>query len=233
MRHASPCTRRLYPLIAAAAAAPAAAGPLVISPITVQLAPERHSAVVTVENAGDAPVDLQFRAYAWHQRDGADELVDTADVVVSPAIATIPPRGRQSFRVLERVSAGAGERSYRLRLTELPGPTSEAVAVRFNFLLPMFRGGAAQASAPNWTVAGDRLLVRNDGDRRLRLTSLSLRTADGAVLPLPVDQPTYLLAGSQRAWPLPGTAALAGARLVGATDTETFNVAPVVLAPPR
>ncbi len=221
--------------IAAAVALPGAAavgaGPLVITPTTVTIEPGRHSAVVEVENPGDEPVDLQFRAYDWRQNGGRDELTPTDTLVVSPAIATVAPRGRQLFRVLQtgpRVGANEAERSYRLRLNQLPRADQPAVAIYLEFLLPVFQGPAGAAPRLRWTMGERELVVTNSGNRRTRISSLALAGPGGVATPVRSAASAYLLAGASRSFALPP--ASAQARLVGVTDTGTIDVPPTALA---
>lgn len=211
------------------AAVPAIAGPLTIAPTTIQIAPERHSAVVQVTNDGDTPVALQFRAYDWRQADGRDVLTPAATLAVSPAIATVPAHGTQLFRVVEQGDAPlATERSWRLRLNEIPTPGATGIGVALEFSLPVFRTPAGAASRLEWQVANGAVRVGNAGGRRARLAGLASLLPDGRRFELTGVAGAYLLAGGTRSFALEQPLA-AGARLAGLADTGPIDVAPVRL----
>lgn len=221
---------RRWALIAGVLAAPALAGPLVIAPTTVSIPAERRGAAVTVENPGDEPVDLQFRAYDWTQVEGQDRLVPTDALVVSPAIATVPPHGRQLFRVLVTGDApgpGAPERAWRLRLNQLPRGRQDAVAVNLEFLLPVFQGGADARPVLRWQSLPDgRVLLSNTGDRRVRLAAL---TAPGQAVQLSASGSAYLLSGASRVF-APAAPLSPGTQLMAASDVGVIGATPVALA---
>ena len=223
---------RLHAAVALAtamgAAVPATAGPLTVAPTTVQIAPDRHSAVVTVVNDGDAPVVLQFRAYDWAQRDGRDALTPSAALAVSPAIATVAPHARQLFRVTEQDGALVQERSYRLRLNEIPAAGATGVGVALEFSLPVFHTPAAAAPRLRWEPTAAGVRVTNDGDRRVRFAALALTGVDGAAGTVAGATGAYLLAGASRDFPAAGVPA--GARLAGVADTGPIDVARLRLA---
>lgn len=203
-------------------AAQAWAGPLVITPTTVAIPPGRHSAVVEVENAGDDPVDLQFRAYDWRQEDGDDRLSPTDALVVSPAIATVAPHARQVFRVLQMGGSGTGERSYRLRLNQLPRADGTAVAINLEFSLPVFQGPADAAPRLSWASEPGGVRVTNEGNARIRFAALAVTTADGATMALPGAASAYLLSGASRRFAL--ARPVAAVRLIGRGDRGAIDI---------
>lgn len=220
--------------VALVLAAPALAGPLVITPTTVTIEPGRHSAVVEVENASDEPVDLQFRAYDWSQTEGQERLSPTDTLVVSPPIASVAAHGKQVFRVLQTAGPllpGERERSYRLRLNQLPRDDRPAVAILVEFSLPVFQGQAGAAPQLSWTLDGDVVTVTNSGARRARLGGLTLTGADVAAVSVPGAASAYLLSGAKRSFRLSATPAAGNdLRLVATTDTGTLDASPTALA---
>ena len=214
--------------------APAARARLVIAPTTVTVDPERRTAIVTVENASDQPVDLQMRAYDWTQPDGQDTLTPAADIVVSPAIASVPPRAKQVFRVLLGqgiLPTGSAERAWRLRLNELPRDDRPAVAINLEFLLPVFQAprGAAPRLAWAWTPDG-HVTVTNTGNRRARLNRLALAD-QRATVELPGAVSAYLLSGASRSFSLSAPVTTpSAARLIASGDTGPLDAPPAALA---
>ena len=216
-------------LFAALIGGAAHAGPLVIAPTTVEVAPGKASAVVEVLNDSDEPVDLQFRPYRWSQADGRDQLTPTADLVVSPAIATVAPHARQTFRVLRTVSAdGAGEQSYRLKLNQIPRAIGRAVAINLEFSIPVFFGSGAPPRL-EWSSDGAGVTLTNRGGRRVKLGQLALERPGGGSVALVGASSSYLLAGSTRRFPLANPAP-GGGRLVGTSDAGPIDVAQPALA---
>lgn len=215
-------------LAAVLACAPAGAEPLVITPTTVVIAPDRHSAAVEIENAGDDAVDLQFRAYDWDQVGGQDRLAPTDALVVSPAIATVGPHAKQLFRVLQVGDAAAPngtERAYRLRLNQLPRAGQAAVAILLEFSLPVFQAQVGAAPQLSWTMSPGSVTVTNKGTRRARLNQLALHETGGASVTLVGAASAYLLSGASRTFPLARPIATsAGARLVGTTDSGPLDL---------
>jgi fimbrial chaperone protein len=217
----------------AVVSAPGLAGPLVISPTTVTIPPGRHSAVIEIENPGETSVDLQFRAYDWEQANGTDRLTPTDALLVSPAIATVPPHGKQVFRILQTagpMALGARERSYRLRLNQLPRAGDAAVAILLEFSLPVFQSQAGAVSRLSWRTTPEGVTVTNTGDRRARIGEVALRNGD-VTTGLEGAAAIYLLSGSSRTFRLSSGSRMSdGARLVGTTDTGPIDAPGPALA---
>ena len=222
--------RYLALMLVALGTASAASAQLMIAPTTIAVQPERHSAVVTVENVSDRPVDVQVRGYDWTQPDGRDALAPAEDMVVSPAIASVPPRGKQVFRILFATPSTGRERAWRLRFNQLPRDDGAAVAVNLEFLVLVFRGpvGGAPRLAWNWTADG-RIAVTNVGDRRTRLARLALTDADRPAVEVTGAASAYLLSGATRVF-APAAPAPARARLIATGDTGPLDAMPAALA---
>lgn len=202
------------------------ASPLVIAPTTIEIDQGRRSAAIQVENASDEPVDLQFRAYDWSQPDGVDTLAPTRDLIVSPAIVTVAPRAKQVFRVLQVGETGAGERSYRLKLNELPRAADQAVGVTLEFSLPVFKTQGRATPVIRWSAGAQGVRVANAGARRIKLARLAVRNPDGGAMELAEARSAYILAGAERRWAPPlGWRTLPGARLIGESDAGPIDVA--------
>jgi fimbrial chaperone protein len=226
-------TAALMTMLFALAAVPASAGPLAIAPTTVEIAPGRNSAVIEVLNDSDASVDLQFRAFAWTQKDGRDELTPTDDLAISPAIATVAPHAKQIFRVLRtHRDTVAGEHSFRLKLNEIPRGGAQ-IAVNLEFSTPVFETVAGAKPALSWTPTPGGVELANTGVRRIKFARLALVEPDGARHELEAARSTYLLGGTGRRIALPGDVRpVFGTRLVGVTDTGPTDV-PLAVAVPR
>src|ERR1700758_1330809 len=129
----------------------AAASALSVAPIRVELNAATHTAVLTVRNQEDSPVVVQARPAAWSQREGEDQLADTHDLLVTPPIFTVPPRGQQVLRIaLLREPDAARELDSRLVLTEVPqaaAPETTGLRVALRITLPVFVAAQRRADA--------------------------------------------------------------------------------------
>jgi fimbrial chaperone protein len=237
--------RRPLCILAAAAAfglpsAPALAGTFSISPVGAELSATAQTEAFTLRNQEDAPVVVQAEMMLWEQVGGEDRLTPTRDVLVSPAVFTIPAEGSQLVRVaLRRPADEQRELSYRLLLTEVPQKT-EATVTRLNMALrlslPVFVAPKALAAARlEWTVAPGEanvpLTARNTGNAHARVLAFSV-TPDGAAAPVMQQTvATYVLPGQARTWTLdkkndPVTASSDWRRLrvKGSTESGDFEV---------
>ena len=192
--------------------AQALAGTFSISPVRVDLAAQSTAGVVTIRNQEDAPVVVQAETFLWQQTGAGEKLEPTRDVLVTPAVFTIPPRGSQVVRLaLRREVDPRMELSYRLILTEVPqqaAPDFNGLHMALQMSLPVFV--AAQApTAPQlkWSAARGK-------DGKVAVTALNAGTEHARILDLQVSpQPGtgewlhhqgayYVLPGQSRSWPL-------------------------------
>jgi fimbrial chaperone protein len=201
-------------LLAAAALwlPPALAGTFTISPLRVDLSREAPTAALTVRNEESAPVVVQAEAMLWSQAGGTDVLELTRDVLVSPAVFTLPPNGSQLVRVaLRRAADARTELDYRLLLQEVPQKASAdftGLQVALRLSLPVFVAAVAPAEPRlEWTAerAPDgRLVVRaaNAGTAHARVLSFTLTPEGSTGQPLRQSVATYVLPGHFRTWTL-------------------------------
>jgi fimbrial chaperone protein len=192
--------------------APAPAGTFAISPLRIDLSTKVVTAAITVRNQDDAPVVIQAESMSWSQPGSEDRLEPTRDVLVSPAVFTLPSHGSQLIRVaLRRPVDSTHELTYRLILTEVPQPdasdeTGLRIALRLS--LPVFvTSSADQAPDIAWTARRDdegKLVVSasNSGNAHFRVLGFSVdgSPGDGTSLEQPVA--TYVLPGATRKWVL-------------------------------
>lgn len=237
--------RLLLRILASAAAlglspAPALAGSFSISPVGAELSAVAQTEAFTLRNQEDAPVVVQAEMMLWEQAGGADRLTPTREVLVSPAVFTIPGKGSQLVRVaLRRAADEQRELSYRLLLTEVPQQTESTVTglnMALRLSLPVFVAPRTLGDARlEWTVApagaGVPLTVRNTGNAHARVLSFSV-TPEGAAAPvMQHNVATYVLPGQARTWTLDNnndqvTASTEWRRLrvKGSTESGDFEV---------
>ena len=160
------------------------AGKVGIAPVRVFLDAETRTAVVEVSNPGDSPIGMQADVMSWHQDDdGTDRYEPTTELLAFPPIFTIQPGKSQLVRVgLMSAHPAEQEQAYRLYLTELPPPVTDArgtsLQMRLRIGLPVF---SAPLSPPRLglllvdsRVEGDQLRVRlhNPGNTHIRVADL-------------------------------------------------------------
>ena len=200
----------LVGLAALLALSPAFAGTFTISPLRVDFADATGMAVLTVRNEDAKPVVVQTQGLAWSQEGGQDALNPSRDLLISPAVFTLPAGGSQLVRVaLRRGVDPARELTYRVLLQEVPqaaSPDFNGLQIVLRLSVPVFVEPLAPA-APQiaWSATrGDdgklSLSVRNDGSAHARIHRFSVKTADGATTVLDQPELAYVLPGSSRHW---------------------------------
>jgi fimbrial chaperone protein len=220
-----------------AAAGTAAASTLSVSPVRIELSPTVSTAVLTLRNPDDAPVTVQASPAAWSQQDQQDQLADTHDVLVTPPLFTIPPKGHQIVRVaLLRKPDAARELDYRLVLAEIPPPgTAEGTGLRFalRITLPVFVAAPVHTAPElswhhSWLADGTlRIEARNSGTAHIQVTDFDVQPTDAAARVVHIDAARYLLPGSSAHWELhpDGQSPRAGRIVIrGHSDAADFNV---------
>ncbi|MDB5779808.1 MAG: putative chaperone protein PmfD [Polaromonas sp.] len=116
----------LAAMLATVFVAPALAGVFSVSPVRIYMTPRDRAVAVTLTNEGDTAVALQADINSWAQKpDGTDELVLTDDLILSPPIIKLEPKGRQVVRLALLKPADASRQlTYRLIIREVPEATA-------------------------------------------------------------------------------------------------------------
>ena len=209
--------RLILGILASAAAsglppAPALAGTFSISPLRVELSSAAQMSALTLRNQEDAPVVVQAEVLLWEQDGGADRLTATRDVLVSPAVFTMPGNGSQLVRVaLRRPVDAQRELSYRLILTEVPqqaSPEFTGLSVALRLSLPVFVSPNATAAPKlDWSTSRGAdgalsLTARNMGNAHTRILNFTATPAAGSGPALQQNVTAYVLPGQARTWTL-------------------------------
>jgi fimbrial chaperone protein len=205
-------TALLCALSAFAASAPASAGSLQVAPVLVDVTAPGAASTVTLRNEGTTPINAQVRVFRWSLVNGKEQLDPTDDVVASPPSVTLSPKGQYITRIV-RVSKQpvVGEESYRLVVDQLPDLSQQRngmVNLMVRYSIPVFFG-AADKKNPSmaWSVStsGDKitLMARNNGERRLRISALTLRDSGGKSLSFGNGLAGYALGQSSVSWTIP------------------------------
>lgn len=193
-----------------AAAAPAAAGTFNISPIRAQLSSGHRTAVLTLTNAEDQPVVVQVQVLAWSQSNGAEQLDETREMLLTPPVLQIPANTAQIVRIaLRREPDPVRELSYRVIFEEVPQAAPEnasGLRVALRLSVPVFVAPARGKASPDlvwesrWLPDGTlEVAATNRGTAHLQVTDFDLQ--------LPGSQDTvrgisakYVLPGSRVSW---------------------------------
>ncbi|HSN72953.1 MAG TPA: fimbria/pilus periplasmic chaperone [Steroidobacteraceae bacterium] len=210
------------------------AGALSVSPVRVHLSADERTAAVTLFNGGGDSTLVQVEALLWEQADGDDRLTPTREVIVSPAVFTLPAGKSQLVRLsLRRDPDPNRELSYRLILQEVPSaqevqPSGLRVALRMS--LPIFVAPRVEAAPElEWNATcceGEALVLEatNRGTRHARLTDFAVSVPDQAEPVATQQLAAYILPGQSRRWvletTLPAGSGLAAARLALHGHTE-------------
>lgn len=129
----------LLALLATLVPSGAQAGGFSVLPTRIQFSAERGVQSVLLTNTSAQTVSVESQVLVWPE--GAPGQL-ASDVVVTPAVVTLPPGQRMRVRVgLLRAGDGKAERAYRLYFTELPAPTplqGAGIGVRLQLGLPVF-----------------------------------------------------------------------------------------------
>lgn len=83
--------------------------------------PDRAVDRIDVTNSGSDPVIVQAEVFAWSQRNGESVYQATREIIVSPPVFEVTPRGQQILRLAYTGDSDlTEEKQYRLYLTEVP-----------------------------------------------------------------------------------------------------------------
>jgi fimbrial chaperone protein len=218
-----------------AAAGTAAAGTLGVAPVRAELSSTASIAVVTVRNPADASIVVQARPALWTQHHEQDQLDETHELLVTPPLFTIPPKGEQTVRVaLLRKPDPSRELDYRLVLSEVPplaAPEGNQLRVALRITMPVFVKAATSTSADlSWhhTTLPDgtlRIEARNGGSAHLQVLALDVDTGQSDQT-LHTDNARYLLPGSVAHWDLHSASGIAPAThltIHGHSDAGELN----------
>lgn len=182
-----------------------------IDPVRIDLTQQQQTAAITVKNTSDQPTSLQVQVVAWSQIDGKDVYTSSRELLVSPPIVTIPPKGEQIIRAALRRPADANhELSYRIHLQELPPaptPGFMGVNVAMRVGLPVFVESLKGKAPPKmvWSVQSMpdnqlKVSMQNQGSAHVQVTDFSLYRPGGSQAVANELSSTYIMAGQSHEW---------------------------------
>ena len=179
-------------IITAASCVHAGAASLQVSPVNIDVKAPAMATTLTLRNFDVRSANTQIRIFKWVQKDGKDVLEPTQSVVASPPAATLKPGTDYTVRIV-RVdhSPVSAEESYRLLVDQIPDPATlrnDSVNFGIRYSIPVFFSQSPTAPQISWSarVKGGQLQLigSNMGERRLKVSNLSITNANGQVLNL-------------------------------------------------
>jgi fimbrial chaperone protein len=207
-----------------AAAGMAAAGSFSISPIRVDLDNAHRTEFFTIHNDDDAPVVIQIRTVDWSQQNGEEQYRDSQELLTTPPVFQIAPKGEQIVRVaLRRLVDPTRELSYRLFFQEVPPPSAQklnGLSVALRLSVPVFVQPAKSTGADlQWQVhalspRSMEVEVTNLGTAHQHVTDFDVQVGD--VAHAHVNLARYVLPGAHVSWTIDVPA--------DAAPTETVTV---------
>jgi fimbrial chaperone protein len=201
-----------------AAAGSAAAGSFSLAPIRIEMDRNKTTGVVTLHNDADAPVTIQIESVAWSQPEDTDRYVPSRDLIVTPPVFVVPPKGDQIVRIARRASAEAGgELPYRLFFQEVPDSTPQTgtglrIALRVGIPVFVTAAGATadlRFAAELGADGGVAITATNQGRAHVQITDFEVTDASGARVGA-VSGSRYVLPGASARWALPPAGAAPG-----------------------
>lgn len=227
----------LLPVCLAALVDFADAASLQVAPVLVEVRAPGATATITVRNNGATSLAVQMRVFRWSQSNGEEQLEPTEDVVASPPAVELRPQQDYVVRIVRTTAQPViGEESYRLFVDELPDPQQySGVRLVVRHSLPVFFEAASLVPAePVWGIArtgpGLKLSVANHGDRRIRLSAVSIRDGGGRGASFGQGLVGYALGRSTMSWTTKGAAIAPGtkATIKGNTEQGAFSATATV-----
>lgn len=210
------------------------AASLQVAPVLLDLPAPGNTATITLRNTDVESITAQVRVFRWIQRDGAERLEPTDDVVASPPVVQLRSRQDYTVRVVRLAGSSAGgEAAFRLIVDELPKPSQApgTVALVMRHVVPVFfTDRAASPASVTWSASqhGRNLTINaaNRGDRRVRLAAVTVRDESGKVVATNRGLLGYSLGRSAMQWVLPAQSmSKSSTRLTisGITEAGPFN----------
>ena len=181
---------------------------VVISPVQLDLSRKSPVAGFTVTNDSAVTLTYQADVLSWTQIDGQDIQVATNDLIVTPPIVSIQPKGSQIFRIaFFKKSSHELEQSYRIVLDDISADVTEksdtGLNFRFNHNLPVFYAPLTSIDSVIWSVCESQiagkscLQMENKGNRHSKIVKF---TAFSASAEETSSLSKTLLAGSSSQW---------------------------------
>jgi fimbrial chaperone protein len=167
-----------------------------ISPTVIDINSTQKIVTLTFVNDTGRDINIQSSTLIWKQVNGKDTYSPSNDLIVVPAIVTIPGGKSQNFRITKRIlDAADSELSYRLYLEDItpafidPKKTDTGIFFKFNQNLPVYyytgKANPKNSLKVSFCSADSKqTCVRLDNSESVRaiLNNISFKSLDGKPL---------------------------------------------------
>jgi fimbrial chaperone protein len=166
----------------------ALSGEFKVTPIRLDFDRGVKSGVITVANEGADKLVVQMKAFEWTQdAEGKDQYTETNDIIFFPRIMSLEKNEEKIIRAGIRVPATTKEKTYRLFIEEIPGPSSAegvnvAIAIRFGvpiFVKPLKVEIKGEIERVELSRSALNILTRNRGNAHFIINSINLKGKNG------------------------------------------------------
>jgi fimbrial chaperone protein len=195
--------------LASVLATPCSATGYGVNPVKVILTPAQPSALLTIDNPSDQPLNLQVSTFRWSlDEKGENRLDPTEDILCFPLLFQVSPHAKRNLRIGALVPFDSQEGSYRLLIEELRQPAAgSTTAIQFltKVSVPVFQ--ATEKPFRDLRIAYAAVLdsrlsfrMENRGNVHIPPHKLSLRGQDASgveILAREIED-WYLLPGTTR-----------------------------------
>lgn len=212
------------------------AGDISVYPTTLVLDEKSQISSLKIRNDGDSDGTYELAGYRWTQKDGADVLYLDQSFVVSPPVVVLRPGEERIVRVglVDKDYSGPDERSYRLRISELPDSDTPDIAnlnVRLQIILPVFDPGAHDDLQLDFSAVrsgNDGVCIHaiNQGETHVKLIWIAPAGSEGRQMPVQ----KYILAKAQGDLCVEDIPGINKSVLVGVTSAYQTAVHPYEIA---
>ena len=197
---------------------PVEAGVFSVTPVRMFMGPRDRAIAVTLTNEGDSEIVLQADINTWTQKpDGTDVLTLTEDLILSPPIIKLAPRGRQVVRLALLKPADASRQlTYRIIVREVPEVVAQKEGVQLPialalsmpvFITPPVAKREVGCELVRTSSGQAEAACSNSGSAYAQVRELSLQR-DGQTL-ASFEGGAYMLPGARKVLPLKSERALA------------------------
>lgn len=194
-------------------AAPAPGGGVSVMPVRLDLAPQRLSGSVQVQNGADRERRFQVEVLRWSHVDGEERYEPAPEMVANPPLFRVAAGGTQVLRVGRSGAPPTDlQAAYRLYVTEIPdanAPPGNELRMLMRFGVPVFVAPqAAVVEKLTWSArhTGKGLLqlaAVNEGNVQQRRARIVVSDADSSRTLWSQEGFVDLLAGGDRhQWPV-------------------------------
>lgn len=188
---------------------PAQAAEFSIYPTGMEFAPGSRASVIGIQNKDQRPIRFQMTLVEWTQNSkGEDVYTPSNDLIFFPRQLTVKPGDRAVVRVGPKAIPTDTEKTYRLKVEELPEPIPEnigsAIGLTITFAIPVFLGKPdvkPDASIATLAMQDGKLVatMQNKGNSHFRIETLEVKGVDGYTQTI---GGWYLLSGASRQYTL-------------------------------